>query len=213
MNKHIRSTNSRPGNSFSALTPFRARYSFSVFKLSLAFFLLALTLGSCTKSVCPADSDGTFPNTVTITDKDTNPANYHDAFYSASRKPQYPVSFSSTGPVGFAGVDVIVSREGTSYKVQIATGSECPVSINLTTSPRSGEGIGLYQLLPNDGGENLYIQNVPTREAWKCSGGTVNVNTLKANRVAGTFTLNLSCAAGVKTVTGTFDANEPLVKL
>jgi hypothetical protein len=200
MNKHIKNTAVRPQRHFFAL------------KLT-SVILLALTQVSCNKKSCPAEPDSTFPNTVTITDNVNDPATYHNAFYSFSHKPQYPVSFSSTGPVDFTGVNVSVSREGASYIVQIATGSESPVSINLTTAPGSGTGTGQYQLLPGDADHNLYFQNVPFSEAWKCSGGTVNVTTLKTNKVTGTFILNLSGPGGSKTVTGTFDANEPQVRM
>ena len=200
MNKHISNTNVRYKRNFSALA------------LPLSVLLLALTLVSCNKKIFSADPDSTFPNTVTITDNVTDPANYHSAYYSTARKPQYPVSFSSTGPVGFSGVNVMVSHDEAGYTVQIATGSESPVSINLTTAPGSGTA-GMYQLLPKDADRNLYFQNAPFSEAWKCSGGAVNVTTLKTNKVTGTFTLNLSGPHGAKTVTGTFDANEPMVKM
>jgi len=201
MNKQLKNTNVCSLRNFPALS------------LSFSFLVLALTLASCNKKVCSADPDSTFPNTVTITDVDTDPASYRNASYTSSRKPQYPVSFNDAGPVDFTGVNVIVSREGASYVVQIATGSESPVSINLTTEHRSGAGTGLYQLLPSDADKNLYFQNAPFKEAWKCSGGTVNVTTLKTNKVTGTFTLKLSGPGGSKTVTGTFDANDPMVKM
>ncbi|MBC7554356.1 MAG: hypothetical protein H7257_10295 [Taibaiella sp.] len=199
MNKHTRQTNGSSRSHFSALT------------IALTFFVFALSVASCKKNDCNTDPDAELWNTVNISDIDTNPATYHNASYSTSRKPQYPVSFTSTGPVGFIGVDVIVSREGTSYFMQIATGSESPVSINLITGP--GAGTGTYQVLPADADRNIYLQNVPTGEAWKCTGGSVNVTSLKAHKVTGTFTLDLSRLRVTKTVTGTFDANDPLVTL
>lgn len=72
-------------------------------------------------------------------------------------------------------------------------------------------GVGTFSLAPADSSVNTYAGSVGGRIPYKCSGGTVTVNRLDGAKVSGTFTLNLVNATGSKVITGTFEANKPVI--
>ena len=157
--------------------------------------ILSLT-GAALIAMSSCKKDNTCSNTVTVTDGNSQ--------YSYCGNAGETVA---AGQQAFASVSFHKGEQGSLLLISASSGA-FSLNIQDSTSPA---GIGTFAIRAADSVANTYSGSIGGWVPYKCSGGTITVNHLDAANVAGTFTLNLFDAAGSRTITGTFDANKPVI--
>lgn len=110
------------------------------------------------------------------------------------------------------GVKVVLYGIDTNYYVEIVAGGHYPYGINITGVQPLLSGTGPYTLRLQDSGLNVYTENFSGGQSYHCLGGNISVNSADSANVSGTFSITVYNRSGSKMISGTFNANQPVVE-
>ncbi len=155
-----------------------------------------LTIAACTKPSSNTTNTTSSANKVTVTDNGTV---YTDSGVG---------TLSPTQPY----VLLSVQKFSTGSVLSISTiTTSLPFYLGITAENGPASGIGSYVIYRNTTA-GQYIENFNGGQSYTVDTAVFTTTTCGSSNVSGTFTMWLSNTSGSKTVTGSFNCNQPSIQ-
>jgi len=162
--------------------------------------ILAYLLVSCHKRTTT-----TCANTVTMID---GSATYTDCGNSVFPFPNQNV-VTNCVIVALQKTDTIAYTYDSAYNIAVVAAMN-PFTLDIEHATASSGGVGVYTLHREDTNFN-HVYEEFSGKTYTCSGGTINVTHADSSNVSGTYNVTVYNATETKTISGTFNANRPIV--